>query len=41
MSDRQSNLVIKYICKKVDLKTQAEVVPWILFNLEGVVEEKF
>lgn len=41
MSDRESDLVIKYICKKVDLKTQVGVVPWILFNLEGVVEEKF
>lgn len=41
MSDRQSNLIIKDICKKVDLKTQVEVVPWIFLNLEGVVEEKF
>lgn len=32
MSDRQSNLIIKYICKKVDLKTQVEVVPWIFFQ---------
>ena len=34
-------LFLKYICKKVDLKTQVEVVPWIFFNLEGVVEKKF
>lgn len=40
MSDRQSNLVIKYIYINVDLTTQVGVVLWILFNLEGVVEEK-
>lgn len=40
MSDRQSNLVIKYIYINVDLKTQVGVVLWILLNLGGVVEEK-